>query len=156
MTEKYIIDLTLGRLGRWLRLLGIDVEVSASSDMAELIERASHTSRRVITRRRHHTSRFVVHIRSNSVEEQIVEFFTSEGLEAEREKFFTRCALCNTLLSSVDKESAAARGVPEYVLFASDTFFSCGSCLRVYWSGSHKNSFLDKVRSLKVPLKKRG
>lgn len=151
MMVKYIADANLGRLARWLRLLGVDVESFGRDDFAAFLERARITSRKVITTRKVTISIPAVFIRPDRIEGQVESFFSSESLELKRDKFFTRCSACNRELEEISRDVAAARGVPEYVLLSTNKFLSCLDCNRVYWPGSHKDRFLEKMKALKIP-----
>ncbi len=150
MTERYIADSNLGRLAKWLRLLGVDVEYFGSGDLASLIERARVTSRKIITRRKPPLAYPAVFIRSCVIEEQVEAFYAFEGLKLSRDKFFSRCSECNRDIEEIGREVAASRGVPEYVLLSNERFLSCGDCKRVYWPGSHRERFLEKVEGLNL------
>ncbi|NIO15946.1 MAG: hypothetical protein GTN70_02925 [Deltaproteobacteria bacterium] len=154
MTEKYIADATLGRLARWLRLLGVDVESFGEGDFQAFVERARLTTRKIVTRRRVKLPQSAVVILPDRIEEQVKSFFLSEKLEYEEEKFFSRCSLCNRTLEKIGRDAAASRGVPEYVLSTQEDFLTCNGCGRVYWPGSHRERFTEILKSLNLSARK--
>ncbi|MDD1736101.1 MAG: Mut7-C RNAse domain-containing protein, partial [Methanothrix sp.] len=48
--QRYVVDLMLMRLGRWLRLLGQDVALPEGESDEELLRQAAEENRMVITR----------------------------------------------------------------------------------------------------------
>jgi uncharacterized protein len=136
---KFFADAMLGRLARWLRVLGYDTAYDASLDDRTLVETANREGRVLLTRDRHLLRelrpRHAVEITQDAPVDQLAALVDELGLPAP-EAVFRRCLLCNTPLDDVaDAEAAAllppaARALPGPVR-------RCPTCGRVYWPGSH-------------------
>jgi uncharacterized protein with PIN domain len=136
---RFFADAMLGRLARWLRLLGFDVEYEAHIADGELVRRAVEEGRTILTRDRalpvewRVSNVFVV--AAELPFEQLREVVVAFGLR-EASRPFTRCNRCNTPLVAATKSEVEGR-VPARVLASHDRFERCTRCERVYWAGSH-------------------
>jgi uncharacterized protein with PIN domain len=136
---RFIADAMLGRLARWLRILGYDTAWKEHISDEALVRRAVEEERIILTRDRALPSEWRVSditvIRANEPLAQLAEIASRFDL-ARGARLFTRCSHCNLELVAVER--AAARGrVPHRVLDAFDRFQACPGCERVYWEGSH-------------------
>ena len=109
---RFFADAMLGNLARWLRILGFDTAYQSSILDPELVRRSLAEGRHILTRDRGlreewRVSHCVV-LESDDVELQLEEVFRRFGLEDEI-RLFTRCALCNSVLESLDWEEARDR-----------------------------------------------
>jgi uncharacterized protein with PIN domain len=146
MTRKFMVDFMLGRLCRWLRLIGEDAEYFKESDRGGIIYR-SLTEKRIILTRDHRLSKKkalgLCLIMSDNFREQLKQVVEEFGLVVEDEKIFTRCTLCNTPIIPILKEEAEGK-VPEYVYETQDEFSFCPKCSKIYWKGTHRE-LIQKV-----------
>jgi len=145
---KFIASPELGRLAKWLRILGFDTVVE--NDKAHLVIRSLREDRVILTRDSK-MSRFtgtrMVRIGSDFVEEQLGTLIKELGLEMDRSALFKICIICDEPLEEID-HSAAEGKVPGYVLETQEVFMRCPACGKIYWQGSHwelVNRFLDKI-----------
>ena len=139
---KVIVDFMLGRLAKWLRILGYDT-VYANKTSAENIVLASLKENRVLVTRNTRLSRKrawkLVLIKSDKFLEQIAQIARELKLHLSEKDFFTRCTFCNNELMAVeDRESVKAK-VPEYVFKTQGKFSACSHCGRIYWAGTHSD-----------------
>jgi uncharacterized protein with PIN domain len=136
---KFILDVHLGRLAKYLRLCGFDTLFSKFYDDREIIETAVAEKRIILTRDRQLLKdKRVTHgywIRSQNHNEQLTEVFVRFDLR-DRLELFTRCITCNTLLEEVSKEEIADRLLADTNRYYSK-FTRCPGCDRIYWEGSH-------------------
>ncbi len=136
---RFFADAMLGRLARWLRVLGFDAAYQPHIDDAELVRRAVEERRVVLTRDRALREEWRVSdlylVEAEGSFEQIREVVRAFSL-AEAIHLFSRCNRCNTGLMKIARDEVRSR-VPERVLAMHHEFRSCPSCERVYWSGSH-------------------
>ncbi|GAB4477830.1 MAG: Mut7-C RNAse domain-containing protein [Anaerolineae bacterium] len=131
-----LVDGTLGRLARWLRLAGYDVAFLRSTDHSVVMREARAAQRVIVTRDQALARRCalpVILIRGHEVSEQLGEIERELGRAAPPH---TRCAVCNTPLKAISREAAQPR-VPPYVWRTQQAFHECPNCRRVYWQGSH-------------------
>lgn len=135
----------LGRLARWLRLLGADAESRPAGDDDELLARLRGTGRTFVTRHRRRAARLarlglpVLPISADDLGGQLRETFARHALPPV-ECRFTRCGRCNTLLCAVDPAEAAA-WVPPYVARTQHRFARCPRCGRIYWPATQPQRF---------------
>lgn len=123
----------LGRLARWMRLLGYDTLYFKDTDYNRLILKADNEGRIILTRNnRLKKDKGVFLIRSENIKEQIKE--VTKNFPGERK--FSRCSLCNTALEKVPKERVKDM-VPRYTFRTHRVFYLCPKCKKVYWRGSH-------------------
>jgi len=134
----------LGTLARWLRFFGYDAEyMDPSTEDRLLAERARSEDRWLLTRDRELAAigpRTML-LRSDVVEDQLVEVFERLGVRPWIGLDRARCAECNGELAPVEARTVA-RDVPPYVLRTAERFSRCRGCGRVYWPGSHGDRIL--------------
>ncbi|RKY38227.1 MAG: hypothetical protein DRP72_02210 [Candidatus Omnitrophota bacterium] len=133
---KFILTKELGRLARWLRILGFDTYYYTSDNMGTLIIYALRENRVIVTRRKRVDDMKVVVVETNDVRSQIRELVEKLKLKIDESLMFSRCVICNEPLEKVDKEEIRGK-VPEYVYISQQEFYRCSSCQRLYWQGSH-------------------
>jgi len=145
---KFILTDELGRLSRWLRILGFDAVME--KDKRSLVLKSLREDRIILTRDSK-MSRFsgtrIVHVDSDFVEKQLAQVIKELNVQIEKDKLFTLCILCDEELVSVDKASVKDL-VPAYVYETQDAFMKCPKCNKIYWQGSHwelVNKFLDNI-----------
>ncbi len=134
---KFILTKELGRLCKWLRILGFDSVYFNSDNMATLVIEALRENRIIITRRKKVDNLKVVTVSSNEVKSQLKEVIRKLEIEQiDQRRMFSRCVICNEVLVEVEKQAIKSE-VPEYVYQTQDKFFRCPSCKRIYWEGTH-------------------
>jgi len=147
MEDRFVAEPMLGKLAKWLRLLGYDVLYQRSYREKELT-RLLAQGRRLLSRRLESQARHpgVVLLRSDRVGEQLKELQNLWGLRIGESRFFTRCLLCNVPLTQADP-AAAKSTLPEHVFHenASRILF-CPECGRFFWPGTHKARMLKQLK----------
>ena len=137
----FLVDRTLGRLARWLRLLGYDTIWEAAAGPADLLARAEREDRVLITRDTLLVERRAVHrgrirailVRGDRVAEQLRQLRVEEGL---RSVGASRCLVCNSSLEELRVDAVRQR-VPPYVAATQEHFTYCPVCDRVTWPATH-------------------
>jgi len=149
---RFLADSMLGRLARWLRILGFDVAWQAHAPDEALVRRALREGRVLLTRDRRLPVEWRLHdvhlVRAGETLGQLREVVEAFRL-AERARPFTRCSRCNVPLAEVPPEAVRAR-VPERVRERQREFRGCPECGRIYWAGTHAERMrhvLDRVIS---------
>ena len=136
---KFILTRELGRLAKWLRILGYDSRFYRQDNQSRLIIEALRENRIILTRNSR-ISRFpgppLVLIKDDLLQQQLKQLFGELRLRPEAKQMFTRCTICNSELEAVAKSKIRAR-VPEYVYQSQEAFMRCLQCNRIYWQGTH-------------------
>jgi uncharacterized protein with PIN domain len=136
---RFILTRELGRLAKWLRILGYDTEYYKNPNVSSLIIRALQEGRIILTRNHRislQSGPKVAVIEAEAIKTQVQEVLERFALFPDAESMFTRCTLCNRELSGIEKKDAEGR-VPEYVYQTQNDFYTCPECRRIYWAGSH-------------------
>jgi uncharacterized protein len=147
---RFVLDVHLGKLAAYLRLLGFDTAYDREWHDPELARRSSDEHRILLTRDRQLLKRSqVTHahlVRSLDPIEQCVEVVRRFDL-AGRAAPFTRCLKCNARLDKVEIEEVAGR-VPPWVRAESGPVTRCQACDRLYWRGTHFHRLERLARDL--------
>ena len=142
---KFILDVHLGRLARYLRVLGFDSHYANSYDDETLSRISEAEGRIVLTRDRGLLKRKIIShgycIRSRNPSEQLVEVIKRFDLN-ENLNPFSLCLRCNVPLLSIPKKQIKAK-LPPLVLSRYNRFRICPACSRIYWKGSHWEQMLS-------------
>lgn len=141
----------LGKLAKWLRMLGCDTVYIPDADDDELVRIAVREDRILLTRDRRLCDRGMVRKRCvfvdwGSTREQVRQVIRELDLSVDREALFTRCAVCNGEIAPMSKAEVEGR-VPPYVFQTQDDFGYCASCDRIYWRGTHVQHVLEALSS---------
>lgn len=143
---KFIVDSMLGRLARWLRLLGYDTLYHPEIEDRLLLRIAREDDRILLTRDTN-----IIKVRGlqkyfllneNNPFEQIKTVIGAFNLKDF--SIMSRCGICNSPLTKIPKEKAQGL-VPEYVYHTSDNFKQCSGCGKLYWNGTHPEKFRMKL-----------
>jgi uncharacterized protein with PIN domain len=129
----------LGRLARWLRVLGYDATWDVNLPDAALAKQAALEDRVLLTCDRRlaegrRVARCLV-LRPCDPLDQLRRVVDHFGLDVNR-PLFARCTECNTPVEPVEKR-AVAGCVPERTFREQERFTRCPGCGRVYWEGGH-------------------
>jgi uncharacterized protein len=145
---RFVADVHLGRLARYLRMAGFDTLYWRKAEDAYLAELASE-GRILLTRDLGLLKRnAVTHgywLRETSARAQLAEVLARFDLY-DRVQPFRRCMRCNTPLEPIAREEVRGR-VPEGVWECYKSFAWCPTCRRVYWKGSHYDRMRDMLRA---------
>jgi uncharacterized protein with PIN domain len=138
-TPTFILDIHLGRLAAYLRMLGFDVLYEQNLEDAALALQSAAQNRILLTRDRRLLMRKAVErgywVRSLEPEEQAVEVLRRFGL-SERIHPFHRCLICNHPLEPVAKQEILHQLEPLTRQHFQE-FHRCPACGQIYWKGSH-------------------
>lgn len=155
MQPSFAVEKTMGRLAKWLRLMGFDTLLETDFPKGMF---AGHMGpgRVFLTRTRRalasHSADRTVLIHANDPMDQLAEVIQRTALRREDLRPFSRCLQCNEPIVAVAKEEIA-RGVPDYVLETQESFSRCPKCGRVFWPGSHTTRSLEKINSILKEVK---
>jgi uncharacterized protein with PIN domain len=140
---KFVADTMLGRLAKWLRILGYDTLYPGQESDQRLARIATEEGRVLLTRDTELASRkgfrkLLVH--SNRLCEQLMQVIEAFDLNV-NDRTLSLCLICNRPLRGVEKDEIRNR-VPPYVFRTQTQFYQCPQCNKIYWPGTH----LDHIR----------
>ncbi|RPI78693.1 MAG: hypothetical protein EHM45_05620 [Desulfobacteraceae bacterium] len=153
---QFLADAMLGKLAKWLRVMGQDCHYQSFNRPAEwealLKEKRTLLTRHVRSFESHRDQAVFIH--SDHVAEQLRELKTTGVIAASASpNWFSRCLICNTPLEKIESD-AAQEFVPEYVLHSVENGFSfCPVCRRFFWPGSHRRTMEKQLREWGFPIK---
>ena len=137
--ERFAADRMLGRLAKWLRVLGYDVVYLREGGDGEILALLQE-DRILLTRNRRaeqwHKHGKVFSVRANDPKEQLREVVKGLCLQETDKLLFSRCLRCNRLLRGVDRAEVREE-VPDYIWQTHQRFHRCDDCGKIYWFGSH-------------------
>jgi uncharacterized protein with PIN domain len=147
---RFIADAMLGKLAKWLRVLGVDVLYEPQVSDPQLLHWARREGRVLLTRdrglvHRRRLPRYLL-IESDYYHEQVRQVVQTFALHRTFQ-VFTRCLRCNTPLCGVAKPAVAER-VPPYVYATQAAFKYCRRCDQVYWGGTHRENMLRQLQAM--------
>ena len=147
---KFVLDVHLGKLAVYLRMLGFDTRYQNCLRDEELAAISASEHRILLTRDRGLLKRnLVTHghwLRETGSRSQTAEVLGRFDL-ARAIRAFTRCMACNGLLENIAKDRILGV-VPQRAAESHDEFQRCPNCGRVYWKGSHYRRMESWIREL--------
>jgi len=144
----------VGKLAKWLRLMGYDARFFRGESDAELVAIALKEGRVILTRDTRIMRRRLVTkgklksllIASDQPQLQIRQLIDSLKLDY-RFNPFSLCLECNQPL--VERKKAELKQlVPPYVFKTQEQFRQCPSCQRIYWRGTHWRAMTRRLEGL--------
>jgi uncharacterized protein len=150
---RFVIDVNVGRLAKWLRIMGYDTLFPEDSTDNELVRIALRENRVLVTRdagiAQRRAARLgqmrVVHIADDHLRGQLLQLVRELNLSPDNG--FSRCVRCNEILKAVDKAEVAHR-LPPYVHRTQSQFMECPRCLRLFWRGTHWSNMMAELGRL--------
>jgi aminoglycoside phosphotransferase family enzyme/uncharacterized protein with PIN domain/predicted kinase len=143
---RFVLGASLGKLARYLRMLGFDTLWRLDSGDRDIIDRALAEGRIILTRDvdllKHRRVTHGYWLRHEHAEEQLEEVLLALDLLGQQRPF-SRCMACNGELVEV-ADKAGLTGVDPAILARFETFHRCRDCGKVYWPGSH----FDRMQAL--------
>jgi uncharacterized protein with PIN domain len=152
---KFIVDHNVGKLVKWLRMMGYDTQFFTGDDDWEMIISALNEGRVILTRDTQIMRRGVIAngrlkailIQSEEPRLQMQQVVDTLSLDCQS-NLFTLCLECNQSLEERTKPEVEGR-VPPYVFQKHDKYMGCPSCHRIYWKGTHWRAMIRKLETLK-------
>lgn len=147
---RFILDVHLGKLAKYLRLLGFDVAYENDLSDEVIIQRSQKEKRIVLTRD-------VGILKNNRIthghwmhdtdpEKQVIEVLKRFDLTKQCHPF-TRCLTCNGLLKKVEKNAIVSK-IPPLTQKHYEIFMQCQLCQKIYWEGSHYNKLKHWIEKI--------
>jgi uncharacterized protein with PIN domain len=150
---RFIVDCMLGKLAKWLKILGFDALFFSKIEDDELLTIARKEDRILLTK---DTSLIqqakdveTLFLKSEEWQDQVQQVLEHYSLR-EKVNPHTRCIDCNVVLKNLPKKNAKNL-VSAFVFDKADSFALCPNCGRVFWRGTH---FKDMEAQIQEILKK--
>ena len=148
---KFIVDHNVGKLAKWLRMMGYDTLFFNGEDDSEMIATALAEDRVILTRDTRIMERRLVTtgqlkatlIGYETLELQIKQVIETLNLDIHF-KPFSICLECNKPLVERGKEQVRERVLP-YVFQSQEQYMECPACHRIYWRGTHWRAMTRKL-----------
>jgi uncharacterized protein with PIN domain len=154
MEIRFIADNNVGKLARWLRLMGYDTLLFRQKDDGQMIKTALSQDRVILTKDGEFVKRRLVtngklravHIKHDDPEQQVQEVAAALNLDCHF-KPFSRCIECNRVLVARSREEVKGL-VPGHVFETQTVYTQCPACHRVYWPGTHWQAMVRELNDL--------
>jgi len=151
MAKKFVVDMTVGKLGKWLRALGFDTVVYPGKDLHRLVQLSRQENRMIVTRNRRLEAKLflgnILILKENEAERQITAVIRAIKTPVASRRFLSRCLRCNTLLETMPRERIEGK-VPEFVFHAHEAFHRCPTCRKIYWEGTHPTNMKKSMAKI--------
>ncbi|MFN8481485.1 MAG: Mut7-C RNAse domain-containing protein [Anaerolineae bacterium] len=148
--RRFVLDIHLGKLAVYLRMLGFDTLYRNDYADDELARIAGGESRILLTRDRgllkYSAVVYGYYVRETAPTRQLQEVVRRYDLRRHATPFH-RCLQCNTPLQPVAKVEIMHRLLLKTKLYYDD-FRICPGCSQVYWQGSHYERMRRNVTRL--------
>eukprot|EP00934_Nitzschia_sp_Nitz4_P001677 Nitzschia sp. Nitz4//scaffold92_size79448//9347//11720//NITZ4_005382-RA/size79448-augustus-gene-0.29-mRNA-1//-1//CDS//3329560159//1677//frame0 len=171
---RYLLDASLNRLCRWLRILGIDAALETEEEevqrtqqaVFELLDRCRDEQRTLIT-----TSTKLIRRKDcppgaylldtyalTNLEASLVHLLNSHGVILRPNDCLSRCVVCNGEIEDVDElarraEIFATHQAPERLLHDTDLdVYQCVGCGQGYWYDDRPTSSASRVKNQATKL----
>ena len=143
---RFILDVHLGKLARYLRMCGFDSFYQNSLDDGEIVHHASQERRIILTRDRGLLQQREVRkgywVRSQrpllQLSVVIYRFVLQSSLSP-----FKYCMECNGTITKTSKTSLRGK-IDSDIYLSYNEFHRCRKCGKIYWKGSH----YDRMREM--------
>ena len=150
MALYFAADRTLGKLAKWLRILGFDTTFEID-DSAELFYEHLAINRIVLTRtgtiKKQFSDHRLVFITSNYLDVQLKQVIAEIGIRPADTRPFSRCIDCNIPIVDADPDDVRCL-IPDYIYEIHNEFHKCVQCNRIFWPGSHTKRSLARIEHL--------
>ena len=156
MEIEFIADNNVGKLARWLRLIGYDTLLFKQKDDGQMIKTALTENRVILTKDTQFMKRRLVtngklktiHIKQDDPKLQVQKVVEALNLNYHF-KPFSLCLECNRALIARDREEVKNL-VPARVFETQTRYTQCPACHRIYWQGTHWQAMDKKLRDLQA------
>lgn len=150
----------LGKLTRWLRMMGHDALYSTVLSDSQLLEQAKKEDRILLTRDFALYQQAVgkgiqaYYVEGETEPQRLAEIAARFCIAITVDMQVSRCPKCNTQLASVPKMEIADK-VEKNTFLHYDEFWRCTTCGAVYWQGAHWTKIYATLQEVKEKLEKK-
>ncbi len=154
---RFIVDCMLGKLAKWLKILGFDALYFSKIEDSDLLVLAQKEGRVLLSRdngligkSRNIKTLFIESEDWNTQVEQVLnEFELWDDVSP-----YSRCIECNVELKDLPKKKARNLVTP-FVFEQAESFALCPECGRVFWKGTHHKDMEFKIEEILKKKKKK-
>jgi uncharacterized protein with PIN domain len=149
----------LGKLTRWLRMLGHDVTYNVQLNDNDLLELAKKENRVLLTKdlelyqRANAKGIDALYLEGKSESERLAEVAKRYSLTLEIDMEKSHCPVCNTKLKATPKEQLSGE-LEKNTFTYYDKFWKCPNCGQVYWQGAHWKQISSTLKEAQAKLEK--
>jgi hypothetical protein len=149
----------LGKLARWLRMLGHDAIYLVEFDDSELLELAKKEERVLLTKDLELYKRAIsrgldsYYVEGKTEPERIAEVAKRYSLPLVIDMDKSHCPICDTKLAAASKEQLQCELEKNTFTYYSK-FWRCPNCGQIYWQGAHWTQINNTLNQAKVKLEK--
>jgi uncharacterized protein with PIN domain len=157
---KFVADGMLGKLTRWLRMLGQDAKYSVKFDDARLLIIAKKEKRALLTRDlalyQQAAAKGIdaLYLEGETEGERLAELAKRFNIPLNVDMAASRCPKCNTRVRPISKEEVGDK-VQRNTYVNYDEFWQCPKCRQVYWQGAHWTKIRKTLNIAKDNLEQR-
>ena len=146
---RFLADHMLIKLGKYLRIVGLDAALAADLRTHELIARANEQGRVFLTRNTRLADQYppvdrLLVVREDDPVAQLAVVLAAFGVDP-RARLFSRCIRCNVELEELAELGDEVARVPPRVRARHERFWRCPSCATVFWRGTHVQNTCRKL-----------
>ena len=150
MAFCFAADRTLGKLVKWLRILGFDttfeIDVPAEGFYTQL-EKDRIVLTRTGTIKKQFRAGRLIFITSNHWDVQLKQVIAEIGIRPADTRPFSRCIHCNVPIVDIGLNEVSGL-IPDYIYETHNEFHKCLKCNRIFWPGSHTKRSLERIEQL--------
>ena len=156
---KFLADGMLGKLARWLRMLGQDVDYSVQFSDNELLGLAKAEGRVLLTKDFELYKRAIsrgldsFYVEGKTESARLGEVAKRYGLTLAVDMDKSHCPICNTKLQTASKEQLKEE-LEKNTYTYYDKFWKCPNCGQIYWLGAHWKQINNTLIHAQAKLEK--
>lgn len=151
---RFITDGMLGKLSRWLRILGHDVQYYKNAPDKNLIEWTASSDRILLTKDQKLVQQAIKNgvkvffVEGTDIITMLANLILHFDLNLEIDLNISRCPKCNGRLTFVPKDSIQDE-IPDLTSIYYDEFWKCKECGQIYWLGTHWKKITKTLEDIK-------
>ena len=156
---KFLADSMLGKLARWLRMLGQDVAYNIQLDDNGLLDLAKKERRVLLSKDLELYQRAIgrnidaFFVQGKSESERLAEVAKRYGLKLTIDMEKSRCPVCNTKLTATPKEQLQSE-LQKNTFTYYEKFWKCPNSKQIYWQGAHWKQISNTLNEAQAKLEK--
>jgi len=156
---KFLADGMLGKLTRWLRILGQDVIYSIDFSDNQLLQLAKDEDRILLTKDLELYKRAIgreldaFYLEGKTEDKRLAEIAKRYELTLEVDMDKSHCPICNNKLKATQKELLKEELEKNTYTYYSQ-FWKCSNCGQIYWQGAHWKQITNTLAKAQEELKK--